>query len=106
MLTTHWLPRCHQEYGPRKYSGSTSISSWGVLPFKPTYGSWSLVTARPSVNMSHGRLPITLVSTVNGELTVTILAPSPAYSHESLDAIRAGLVERLSYMAASAAGEQ
>lgn len=86
----------------RGTGGTSSISGWGVLPFTPTYGEWTLVDARPSVNMASFRMPVTLVSTTNGLLTVTILAPTPVYAADKLEALRAGLVQRLETMASAA----
>ena len=86
----------------RGTGGTSSISGWGVLPFVRTYGDWTLVDARPSVNMSSFRMPVTLVSTTNGLLTVTILAPTPVYAADRLEALRSGLVRRLKTMASAA----
>lgn len=64
---------------------SASLSNWGVLPFQTTkYGPWGITDARPAVNMAYLRLPVFLATTACEKLTVTLLAPHPAYDRADI----------------------
>lgn len=82
---------------------TTSVSSWGNLPFTRTYGGhWTLEGAVPVVNMSHTPFPCSLVSTAAGELTVTLLAATPVIARSDLRRLHDGILARLRWMAAHA----
>ena len=66
---------------------STTISNWGVLPFQKKYGRWTLVEAEPTCNLNYISQPAVLVTTVNGCITLTLLAPIPILNAADLEAL-------------------
>jgi hypothetical protein len=81
---------------------TTSVSSWGLMPFLHTYEHaddlWTLDAVIPVVNMSYTQFPISLVTTAAGKLTVTLLAGTPAVSRLALRELRDGMLLRLRVM--------
>ena len=49
------------------------ISSWGLLPFQERYGKWELVRMIPGCNLISAPMPMVLLQTVNGILTVACM---------------------------------
>lgn len=66
---------------------SITLSNWGVLPFVQSYGQWTLSAVQPAANLNYISQPGILVSTANGCITVSVLAPAPIISPTDLEAL-------------------
>lgn len=74
------------------------ISNWGVLPFYEQYGKWEFVKMTPLGNFIRLAMPMALVQTVNGVLTVSHFAANPLYPPSMLDKLRDGTMHNLHQM--------
>jgi hypothetical protein len=77
---------------------TSGISNWGALPFRERYGRWELVTMTPSGTMTRLAMPMTLVQTVNGVLTIAHVAAAPVISTSMLENLRDGTIHNLHRM--------
>lgn len=74
------------------------ISNWGSLPFSEHYGKWELLKMTPLGNMSRLPMPMALVQTVNGVLTISYFAPVPVFPPSILEKLRDGTIHNLQQM--------
>lgn len=61
------------------------ISSWGVLPFQEQYGPWQLNGTLPLCNLISVAIPMVLLQTVNGVLTVACMGADPVFSPRHIE---------------------
>lgn len=89
---------------------TTSVSSWGRMPFLEVYGTtsdddsveaggWVLDAVVPVVNMSYTPFPLSLVVTSAGRLTVALLGGQPMVTQTCLQALHNEILLRLRHMA-------
>lgn len=64
------------------------ISNWGILPFQEQYGPWKLINMVPLGNMIRSPMPMLLVQTVNGTLTMSLFGAVPLLSSNVLENLR------------------
>ena len=77
---------------------TSGISNWGVLPFVEQYGKWKLVAMTPLSNMIRLPMPMALVQTVNGALTISFFAAVPLTLSSTLEKLRDGTMHNLEQM--------
>jgi len=77
---------------------TSGISNWGVLPFRERYGRWELVAMTPSGSMTRLAIPMTVVQTVNGVLTIGHFGGAPVISLSTLENLRDGTIHNLHRM--------
>jgi hypothetical protein len=71
------------------------ISNWGLLPFRERYGKWELTAMTPFGNMIRLAMPVALVQTVNGVLTIGHFGSAPLISPSTLEKLRDGTMHNL-----------
>jgi hypothetical protein len=74
------------------------ISNWGVLPFGERYGKWEFVAMTPISNMIRLAVPMSIVQTVNGVLTIAHFGAAPIVTTSTLDNLRDGTMHNLRQM--------
>ena len=74
------------------------ISSWGVLPFQEQYGQWQLNGTLPLCNLISVAIPMVLLQTVNGVLTVACMGADPVIPSRNLEHLCHGTMQKLRQM--------
>ncbi len=74
------------------------ISNWGLLPFHEQYGKWELAAMTPFGNMIRAAMPIILIQTVNGVLTICCLGSVPLIPSSTLENLCNGTMQNLRQM--------
>ena len=74
------------------------ISNWGLLPFCERYGKWELAMMTPFCNTTRFGMPMNLIQTVNGVLTIGHLGAAPLITPSTLEKLRDGTMQNLRQM--------
>ncbi|UJR18061.1 hypothetical protein I4U23_004961 [Adineta vaga] len=80
------------------YIPTSSMSSWGVLPFVEQYGPWQLTAMTPFLNVRRWAAPFIVIQTVNGVLTMMFSGASPIIPASVLIALRDRCMDALQQM--------
>ena len=80
------------------YMPTYNTSSWGVSPFVEQYGPWQLTGVTPFMNLLRSAVPMTIIQTVNGVLTLMFGGASPVIPSSSFTALRDRCMDTLQKM--------
>ena len=83
---------------PVASASTVSVSSWGVLPLRGSYGGFRVARAAPIVNLNIAPAPVCFLSTTAGVLCVSVAAPTPMFEHALLHTLASRTAELLRAM--------
>ena len=83
--------------GPVNLSGcpTCGISNWGLLSFQERYGKWKLTGMTYFGNVVRLPMPMAVVYTVNGVLSIAYSMPIPIFSSSTLEKLHNGTMENV-----------
>ncbi|CAF1183654.1 unnamed protein product [Adineta steineri] len=77
---------------------TTVITNWGLLPFHEQYGKWKLTEMTPIGNLIRAVMPVFMLQTVNGILTVACGGAVPLISETIIENLCNGTMHNLRQM--------
>ncbi len=83
--------------GPVNFSGcpTCGISNWGLLPFQQCYGKWKLMGMQYFGNVVRLLMPVAVVYTVNGVLSIAYSMPTPIFSSSTSEKLHNDTMENV-----------
>ena len=83
--------------GPVNLSGcpTCGISNWGLLSFQERYGKWKLTGMTYFGNVVRLPMPVAVVYTVNGVLSIAYSMPIPIFSSSTLEKLHNDTMENV-----------